>query len=369
MTKPLRALGLMSGTSMDGIDVALITTDGEGLVERGPAATYAYPEDFRAKLRLANSDAAGLKHRTDRPGCLADVEADLTQRHAEAVRDFLAAHSIDPALIDVIGFHGQTVLHRPEARLTVQLGDGARLADLTGIDVVFDLRAADIAAGGQGAPLVPVYHQALASRFEDPVAFVNIGGISNVTFIGTRTPTLAFDAGPGNAPIDDWVRKHTAALQDTDGALAARGTINEAVLDDLEHRDYYFRDPPKTLDRGQLVFSEVNGLSLEDGAATLTAVTVSAIVAASHFAKERPRTWIVCGGGRRNKTMMAWLAESFRDQVVAPAEDFGFDGGSMEAEAWAYLAVRSLRGLPITFPMTTGVATPMTGGVLARGKR
>ena len=209
MAKLYRALGLMSGTSMDGIDVAMLTTDGENRVERGPGATYPYIEEFRAQLRQALKDAHGLPDRAARPGCLASVEVELTERHAEAVAAFIAANGIERSSLDVIGFHGQTVLHKPEARLTVQLGDGARLAQATGIDVVYDLRAADIAAGGQGAPLVPVYHQALASGFGEPVAFVNIGGVANVTFVGTQTPPVAFDTGPGNAPIDDWVRRHT----------------------------------------------------------------------------------------------------------------------------------------------------------------
>jgi anhydro-N-acetylmuramic acid kinase len=368
VTKSLRALGLMSGTSMDGIDVALITTDGEHLVERGPGATFAYPEAFRVQLRQAAAEAQDLLQRTARPGNLAGAEAELTQRHADAVGAFLAVQAIDPASIDVIGFHGQTVLHRPEQKLTVQLGDGPLLACLTGIDVVYDLRAADVAAGGQGAPLVPVYHRALASRFEEAVAFLNIGGIANVTFVGTKPPLIAFDTGPGNALIDDWVRRHTGKLQDTDGAIAARGTVHNEVLDVIAFGGYYSAPPPKSLDRAALSLKAVEGLSLADGAATLTCLTALTISQAPQFFPERPSVWIVGGGGRLNRTMMVMTAGILGAQVV-PAEDFGFDGDAMEAEAWAYLAVRSLRGLPITYPMTTGVPSPMTGGRLATGKR
>jgi anhydro-N-acetylmuramic acid kinase len=374
VTKPLCALGLMSGTSMDGIDVAMITTDGEGLVERGPSATYDYPADFRAKLRQANSDAAPMTVRTDRPGCLTAVETELTERHAEAVRGFLAGHKIDAATIDIIGFHGQTVLHKPEARLTVQLGDGPLLANMTSIDVVYDLRAADVAAHGQGAPLVPIYHRALAASAathgsEDrAVGFLNIGGVGNVTYIERDGTFIAFDTGPGNALIDDWVGRHTGQAFDADGRHASAGFVSSDVLETLMANLYFAEPPPKSLDRNTFKIDAVRTLSLEDGAATLTAFTAQAVRRANDWFPEQPSIWIVCGGGRHNRTLMKMLEAELARPVVE-AESYGFNGSSMEAEAWAYLAVRSLRGLPITFPMTTGVPAPMTGGVLARGAR
>jgi anhydro-N-acetylmuramic acid kinase len=231
MTRMLRAIGLMSGTSMDGIDVALIETDGERAVRRGPSTVLPYDDPFRARLAEAVEDARALTDRAVRPGCLADVERRLTELHAGAVSRLLAEHGLTPADVDVIGFHGQTVLHAPERRLTVQIGDGAALARATGIDVVWDLRAADVAAGGQGAPLAPAYHRAMAARLPDrPVAVVNIGGVANVTWIGRDGTLIAFDTGPGNALIDDWMLRQTATAVDIGGATAAAGKVDEAAL-------------------------------------------------------------------------------------------------------------------------------------------
>jgi anhydro-N-acetylmuramic acid kinase len=362
----LRALGLMSGTSMDGIDVALIETDGEDLVARGPSATAPYDAPFRTRLVQAVGDARELADRKSRPGCLAEVERELTERHAAAVTEFLKQHGLHAADIAVIGFHGQTVLHAPERRLTVQLGEGGRLAEASGIDVVWDLRAADVAAGGEGAPLVPAYHRALAARLrERPVAVVNIGGVANVTWIGANGSLLAFDTGPGNALIDDWMLRHTGRAVDPGGGTAAGGRVREHILTQLFIDDYFGRLPPKSLDRNAFSLDAVLGLALADGAATLTAFTAAAIARAREHFPHEPRLWVVCGGGRRNKTLMAMLAAHV-DSAVAPAEALGFDGDAVEAEAWAYLAVRSLKGLPITFPGTTGVRAPTPGGLLAR---
>jgi len=376
MSRMLRAVGLMSGTSMDGIDVALIDTDGEERVARGPFATFAYEPDFRARLAAALDDARGLTDRNARPGCLADVERELTERHAAAVEKFLAGQRIAPDAVDVVGFHGQTVLHKvspgePEAAhdvrtLTVQLGDGRRLATLTGIDVVWDLRAADAAAGGQGAPLVPVYHRAVAARLpERPVAVVNIGGVANVTWIGRDGSLIAFDTGPGNALIDDWMLRHTGTAVDAGGRAAADGKVDEDALNALLMSPYFGRVPPKSLDRNAFAIDPVRHLSVADGAATLTAFTAAGIARARAHFPEEPRLWVICGGGRRNKTLMTMIAASV-ESAVAPAEAAGCDGDAVEAEAWAYLAVRALKGLPITFPGTTGVPAPVTGGVLAK---
>jgi anhydro-N-acetylmuramic acid kinase len=365
LTKLFTALGLMSGTSMDGIDVALVRSDGEAVVHRGPFLGVPYDEATRARLREALEDAASLRRHTDRPGRLAEVERRLTRLHADAVSAFLVACDLNIADLDVIGFHGQTVLHRPQARLTVQLGDGAALARATGVPVVCDLRQADIAAGGQGAPLVPVYHQALAAGLpERPVAFVNIGGVANVTLVGAGVP-IAFDCGPGNALLDDWAMRHTGTPIDRDGALAAHGTPDAQVLARLLAHPFFTAAWPKSLDRSAFSLDAVAGLSPQDGAATLAQFTVEAIAAARDLLPERPARWIVCGGGRRNRVLLAALAARM-DAPVEAAEAAGFDGDAMEAEAWGYLAIRSLRGLPVTFPTTTGCPSPMTGGVLHR---
>lgn len=384
MTKMMRAIGLMSGTSMDGIDIALIETDGESRVKRGPTLGVDYPPEFRERLRGALKDAARITNRADRPGSLAAIERELTERHAEAVLSFIGDRMLQPFAIDVIGFHGQTVLHKdrslwlvsaanglgsPErhlGKLTVQLGDGPLLARKTGIDVVYDLRAADCAAGGEGAPLVPVYHRALVSSLpERPVAILNIGGVANVTWIGRAGELIAFDTGPGNAMIDDLMLKRTGKPHDEHGALAARGRVEEAHVTEYLKHSHFAAPAPKSLDRNAFVAELVDDLSAEDAAATLTAFTAAAVSRSRALFPEEPELWIVTGGGRKNKTLMSMIAGGVENAVV-PAELVGFNGDSMEAEAWAYLAVRSLNGLPITFPGTTGVDRPLTGGDLAR---
>lgn len=364
MSKLMRALGLMSGTSLDGIDVALIETDGVSEVRRGPAMTFPYAPEMRRMLAAALADARALKGRQERPGRLAEAECVLTERHAAAVAAFVEQHAIDRATIDVVGFHGQTVLHRPEAGLTVQLGLGEKLSELVGMPVVYDLRAADMAAGGQGAPLAPVYHRALAAKLEArPVAVLNIGGVANVTWIGRDGQLIAFDTGPGNALIDDWIAAHTGKSHDEDGAIAAKGRVDDGFVRLFLSHSFFSAPPPKSLDRNTFIRDAVDGMSVEDGAATLTALTAAAIGRTREHFPEEPLLWIACGGGRRNRTLMGMIAERVEHALV-PAEMAGFDGDSIEAEAWAYLAVRALKRLPITFPGTTGVAKPLTGGVV-----
>ncbi len=364
MSKRLTALGLMSGTSLDGIDVAVLETDGEDVVRRGPSATYAYAPERQALLRQALADAASLTDRDARPGGLAEAEAALTAWHCDAVESFLAENRISHSEIDIIGFHGQTVLHRPEMRLTVQIGDGAALAARTGRPVMFDMRAADVAEGGQGAPLVPVYHRALAAELpERPVAFLNVGGVANVTWIGADGDLLAFDTGPGNALINDWCMKTIGKPYDEDGRLAASGRVDHASLAQLLGHPYFEEKPPKSLDRNSFAGLKLDHLIPADGAATLLAFTVRSILCADEWFPSPPRLWIVCGGGRKNLALMNALPE--RHSLFQTAEEAGFDGDSMEAEAWAFLAVRCLKGLPISFPGTTGVPQPLSGGRLA----
>lgn len=364
--KPLSAIGLMSGTSIDGVDAALIETNGEDHVFRRGSVSLAYDEAFRAQLRQALSDAAQITARDQRPGCLGAVEHELTLRHVAAVERLLAETGQAPGEIDLIALHGQTVLHRPHDRLTVQIGDGPQLAAATGIDVVYDLRAADVAAGGQGAPLAPAYHRAMAAQFgAEPLAVLNIGGVANVTFVASDGELAAFDTGPGNALLDDWMFARTGAAFDRDGLSAQAGAVDPTVLASLMSDPYFAEPPPKSLDRNHFPARHLAGLSTEDGAATLVAFTVEAIARAAAHAAEAPARWLVCGGGRHNQAIMGGLGARLAGDVV-PAEAAGFDGDDVEAEAWAYLGVRGLHGLPITFPGTTGIATPHTGGVLAK---
>jgi anhydro-N-acetylmuramic acid kinase len=274
-----------------------------------------------------------------------------------------ATHGVLLSSLDVAGFHGQTITHRPEKHFTWQIGDGAGLAQALGVRVINDLRGADVAAGGQGAPLVPVFHAALVRELPRPVAVVNIGGVANVTWIGENDSLLAFDTGPGNGPIDDWCVRRAGQRFDRDGALAASGKVDRARLDRwVEHR-YFARKPPKSLDRGDFNDSWADGLSVADGAATLTRATARAIsLAARHF-PEAAKQWIVTGGGARNPTLLAAIAAETGTPVVS-ASTLGWDGDALEAQAFAFLAVRSLRGLPLTFPTTTGVPKPLCGGRL-----
>ena len=366
------AIGLMSGTSMDGIDLAMLTTDGEGLVERGPSFFVGYEAAFRRRIEAALEEAKRIERRDERPGDLGPLEREITLRHAEAVRQFLARH--DGMKPELIGFHGQTVLHRPEQALTVQLGDGALLARGSGLPVVYDMRANDMVHGGQGAPLVPAYHAALARclprAFRDrlPVAFVNIGGISNVTFVPEEGPPVAFDSGPGNALIDQWVQRVGGIPYDADGAVAREGASVVPVVQQYLESPFFGRPAPKSLDRNDFTLDLAQGLELSDGARTLATVSADAILLAARHMPAPPKLWIVCGGGRKNPHIVGDLragAKRMGADVIL-AEDAALDGDSMEAEAWAYLAVRSRKGLPLTFPTTTGCRQPVTGGVLVR---
>jgi anhydro-N-acetylmuramic acid kinase len=370
----MRAIGLMSGTSMDGIDVALIQTDGENAVERLAASEFAYDAGFRRALTASLETAKSIRKRDERPGDLSRIEQDTTDRHAAAVKAFLDLNGLSRSDIGVIGFHGQTVLHRPDAGLTVQLGDGQRLAEATGIPVVYDMRANDMTHGGQGAPLVPAYHAALAAGLDPalskgkPVCFVNIGGISNITYVSQGRAPIAFDTGPGNTLIDQWVEHHAGIPFDDGGRIAAEGGVVRRVADAYLAKPFFSAKPPKSLDRNDFTIEAADGLELSDGARTLARVSAEAIFASVKHLPEPPGLWIICGGGRKNRTIMADLSEIARasDSRVITAEECSLNGGSMEAEAWAYLAVRSLKGLALTFPQTTGVRTAATGGVLAR---
>ena len=358
------ALGLMSGTSMDGIDLALLETDGRGVLRFGPTGFRPYADRDRALLREALRDAVGLAERTARPGVLAEAEARLTRLHADAVLAFRAEHREATRDLALIGFHGQTVLHRPERRLTVQIGDGAALARATGLDVVADLRAADVAAGGQGAPLVPAYHRALvaAGDLARPVVVLNLGGVANVTFLPEHGDPVAFDTGPANALVDDLMLERTGDPFDRDGATAAGGTADQAIVDELMRHPFFAVPPPKSLDRNDWSRAAVAALPTADAAATLTAFTAASVARALDHLPGRPSVVVACGGGARNPTLVRHLAARL-PCPVRRAVDVGWDGDAIEAQAFAYLAVRSRLGLPLTFPGTTGIAAPLTGGV------
>jgi anhydro-N-acetylmuramic acid kinase len=359
----------MSGTSQDGVDVALIDTDGEAIAQFGATACRPYTGAERTLLRRASAAAANLTERTARPDVVAEAEALITDAHAEAVQSFMTANDLKPRDVAAAGFHGQTLLHRPQQRLTIQIGDGPALAARLGIPVVYDFRAADVAAGGQGAPLAPIYHRALVrqSGFAPPVAVLNLGGVANVTFIDGDT-LIACDTGPGNALLDDFLRVRTGRALDTDGRTAAAGRVDTATVERLLQHQFFSMPPPKSLDRNEFrgwVADAFNDSTVENGAATLSALTAASVACILPYLPRAPKTWIVAGGGARNPTLMDMLARRLAPARVESAHEAGWSVDSLEAQAFAYMAVRSLRGLPITFPDTTGAPQPLTGGVLA----
>lgn len=372
--QPVWAVGLMTGTVLDGnIDVAILRTDGEGLAELGPYRLAPYPADLRDLLEDTLAAARVWNFEGPEPAIFAEAEAALTRAQADAVRDLVESEGPGMAALGIVGFHGQTVLHRAPVPgrkgATRQLGDGQLMADLLGVPVAYDFRAADVAAGGQGAPLSAIYHAALLRRLRQgaATAVLNLGGVANVTWWDGAEGVIAFDTGPANAPINDWVKAHGLGQMDRDGALALAGTVEEARLARLLDHPWLAVPYPKSLDRFDFPAAMADGLAPADGAATLTAFTAAAVGRGLDLLPVRPRRLIVCGGGRHNPALMAALATRAHVEVI-PAEAVGWRGDAIEAECFALLAVRVQRGLPISFPTTTGAPRPMTGGRLALPK-
>lgn len=357
----LTALGVISGTSMDGIDVSIVTSDGRDAVRFGAGASYPYRDETRAALQalIAQAERAMTEP-------LVELEAEVTTDHLAAIRRFIAAHGIDPAGIDLVGLHGQTVYHRPQQRFTRQLIDGPAVAKALGIATVDRFRDVDVEAGGEGAPFAPLYHRALAQGMEQPVMVLNLGGVGNVTWIEGEE-VIAFDTGPASALLDDFVLRRLGRPYDADGALAASGRIHEDLVAAFMDNPFFDRPAPKSLDRNEFHRRAqiVEPLSDADGAATLAAFTVESLVAALRHVPRAPRRWLVGGGGRLNRHLMQRL--SIRLGVpVEPVEAAGWDGDALEAQLFGYLAIRSVKGLPLSLPETTGVPRPLTGGRLNR---
>ncbi len=358
MPEIYKAIGLMSGTSMDGIDAAIIETDGKDIARCRNYESITIPYDIDIKHKIKTSIQLG--------NSVGDLEEHLTKLHAQAVRSLLQKNKLSNDEIKVIGFHGQTLIHQPERKFTYQIGDGKLLAELTKIDVVNDFRSNDIKMGGQGAPLVPIFHRAIAIKLPKPIAIVNIGGVANVTWLGDNDEMLAFDTGAGNALIDDLVFKHTGKHYDNGGEIAERGKVDYNVLDILMKLSFFSKKPPKSLDRNEFasyVNQNIANMKLEDAAATLVAFTVSGIIRAEDYFPSKVKEFIITGGGRHNFNLMSQLRSLSRREVIT-IDSMGFDGDSLEAQAFAYLAVRSIKGLPISFPTTTGVLAPVIGGKL-----
>jgi anhydro-N-acetylmuramic acid kinase len=354
MPSKMLIIGLMSGTSADGIDAALLRTDGVDFVERLGGVTIPYPADFSAQLLQA-----AQTHIADEA-----LVRELTKRHSEAVAALLQQTGCDAKSIDYLGFHGHTIDHAPEHRRTVQIGDAGLLARLTGISVVYDFRKVDVAAGGQGAPLVPLYHQALAKNWQKPVVLVNIGGVANVTYIDNDS-ILAFDTGTGNALLNDWMQQKTGQTFDNKGETARTGRVSHTILIALLQHDFFAQQPPKSLDRNAFSLESIKNLSLEDGAATLTHFIAQSIALSKQFFPKKPLQWIIVGGGRHNDFLLETL-QLYVAATVVTGESVGLQSDFVEAEAFAYLAARSVKGLPLSLPTTTGVPAPLTGGKIVR---
>lgn len=369
---PSWAVGLMTGTVLDGmIDIALLRTDGQTVHETGPWTLAPYDPSTRALLAQALGEALAWQFDGPEPAVFAVAEDALTRAQAGAVNAFLKEAGIAAADVTGIGFHGQTVLHRAPTRTRIgdtrQLGQGELMARLCGIDVVHDFRTVDIRAGGQGAPLSAGYHAALLQGLGagPETAVLNLGGVANLTWRAADGTLVAFDTGPANAPLNDWVGRATGAAMDRGGALAARGAVDERLLARLLDYPYLAAPFPKSLDRFDFPAAMVEGLGLEDGAATLAAFTAGAVGRGLDLLPRRPNRLIVCGGGRKNPALMEALRVRAGIEPVA-AEAIGWRGDAIEAECFAFLAIRCLRGLPISFPTTTGVPRPMTGGTISR---
>ena len=346
---------------MDGIDAALLRTDGDAIAGFGPALTLPYDPALRARIRACLNDG---------PGHPLTLSRDLSMAHAAAVQALLEKAGMTAQDVAWLGFHGHTLLHRPAERRTWQAGDAVLLARLTGIPVVSDFRSQDVAMGGQGAPLVPLYHAALArhAQLQPPLLVLNLGGVGNVTYIGStpkheggENDLIAFDTGPGNALIDDWMLRHANAAHDEGGKVAAAGDVNAERLARLLDHAYFAKSPPKSLDRNDFGAAAVEGLSLADGAATLAAFTAASVARGLSHLPQRPLRCLVCGGGRHNATLMRLLTQHL-NMPVESVEAVGWNGDHLEAEAFAFLAARAVRGLPLSLPGTTGVRRAVSGG-------
>lgn len=366
------AVGLMTGTVLDGnIDVALLRTDGERIAGFGPHALRPYDDGTRALLASCLEEARAWGFEGPEPAIFAEAEERITRAQSAAVAELVEDAALAIADVAAVGFHGQTVLHRGPANgrpgRTRQLGDGALMARLLGVPVVHDFRSADMAAGGQGAPLSAVYHDALLDMLGDAsgTALLNLGGVANVTARDGRGGLVAFDTGPANAPINDFVRGRDRGEMDRDGHLAAAGRVDEARLATALDHPYLARPYPKSLDRFDFGHGWVRGLSDADGAATLTAFTAAAVGRGLDLLPARPEGLIVCGGGRRNPTLMAML-EARAGVRAEAAEAVGWEGDATEAQCFAHLALRRLMDLPGSFPGTTGVRRPTVAGRLAQ---
>ena len=363
--KALTVIGMMSGTSFDGIDAAVITTNGVKIHSLGETYMSSYSEVLRKKIRVLTNRQHSIR-------ILMDIENEIAIEHARVVKDLLKKANLKSSDIDLIGFHGQTIYHDPAKRKTLLVGNAALLAELTKINVISDFRSRDIAAGGGGAPLVPFYHQAVCRSLKKPVVVLNVGGVANVTYIDNNH-LLAFDTGPGGALLDDWIHERTKRDFDDDGKIARLGVPHDALLESFMRKKFFSEKPPKSLDRNKFksIMRELAHLTTEDGAATLTYLTARSVCEAQKFFPKKPHKWIICGGGSKNSLLMDILKKQYGLDIVniGDLKVFGKTSVSpdfVEAQAFGFLAARSYYHLPLTTPTTTGVREEVSGGAFYR---
>ena len=363
----MKVLGFMTGTSLDGVDMAVLETDGETQLTFGPWAEMPMPVETRAALEETIKAALTWPRGEAEPAIFDEARRAIVECHFQTASEFLAHNGLTFQDFDALGVHGQTVLHeRPKGGVkgrTIQLFDGQAFADLTGVPVVCDFRQADIEAGGEAAPLMPVYHQALVenARLELPLVVINLGGVANITAISDKG-LMAMDTGPANGLMDQWMRRHDRGDFDHEGRIAASGKVHADILAVYMAHDYFKTAAPKSLDRYDFNLQAIEGMSFEDGLATLSAFTLASLLAGIKLTGVTPETVILAGGGRHNRHLVAQIKTALAPAKVLLAEDLNWRGGALEAEGFAYMAVRSLKGLPISFPGTTGVKTPLSGG-------
>jgi len=356
---------MMSGTSFDGVDAAIVRTNGTTIESLGETYASSYNDSLRKKIR-------SLIHKKHSINILLDIRDEVAIEHAKVVKGLLNKANLKSSDIDLIGFHGQTIYHNPAKKKTLQIGNAALLAKLTQINVISDFRSRDIANGGEGAPLVPFYHQAMCQDLEKPVAVLNIGGVANVTYVG-RDNLLAFDTGPGGALLDDWIYEKEKKHFDDGGKIARRGIPNESLLDDFMKNPFFRKQPPKSLDRNKFksIMKKISDMSLEDGASTLTHFMARSVNDAQRFFPSKPKKWIICGGGSKNLFLMDLLKKQYGFDTINLKDFKVFKNHSInpdfvEAQAFGFLAVRSHYNLPLTIPTTTGVSEKTSGGAFYR---
>ena len=380
MGKIYTAMGLMSGTSLDGVDVSIIESDGNKEFSSILDRYFEYDKELIQKILILREKITDSEQLNKYLYEIKDLEREITLFHAEAIKETLG---MTKSSVDLIGFHGQTIFHDPEKKITKQLGDGKLLSQLTKKNVVYNFRQNDLENGGQGAPLTPIFHNVLANKMNKkfnlgfPLNFLNIGGISNITSAvdwknleNKLNGINAYDIGPGNCLIDEWIRKNSKKKYDKDGLIAKSGTIDELVLNQALENFEENSNYKKSLDVKDFDIFFAKGLSLENGAATITNFTARLISNGMKYSHEMVKptmnNWLVCGGGRKNKYLLESIKNTFEKANIQPIDEYEIDGDFIESQAFGYLAIRSLLKLPISFPSTTGCKEPSNGGVLVK---